>query len=51
MTLSEEGYDRRCIKALTGQQLQPVAHRCTARGAVSLERLAEDATGKGVHYS
>jgi hypothetical protein len=41
----EEGYDRRCIMALTVQQIQPVAHRYTARGAVSLERLAEDANG------
>jgi hypothetical protein len=32
MMLSEEGYDRRCIMALT--QIQPVAHRDTARGAV-----------------
>jgi hypothetical protein len=31
--------------ALTGQQMQPVAHRYTARGAVALELLAEDATG------
>jgi hypothetical protein len=32
MMLSEEGYDRRCIMALT--QIQPVAHRDTARDAV-----------------
>jgi hypothetical protein len=43
MMLSEEDYDRRGIMALTGQQMQPVAHRYTARGAVALELLAEDA--------
>jgi hypothetical protein len=31
--------------ALTVHQIQPVAHRYTARGAVSLERLEEDANG------
>ena len=45
MMLSEEGDDRRCIMALTMQQIQPVAHRYTARGAVALEWLAEDANG------
>src|SRR5215510_10138435 len=35
----EESYDRRCIMALTVQQMQPVAHRYTARGVVTLERL------------
>jgi hypothetical protein len=45
LMLSEEGYDRRGIMVFTVQQIQPVAHRYTARGAVSLERLEEDANG------
>jgi len=35
--------------ALTVQQIQPVAHRYTARGAVSLARLTEDAHGDLVY--
>jgi hypothetical protein len=43
-----EGYDRRCIMALTMQQMQPVAHWYTARDAVALERLKEDANRSGM---
>ena len=34
MMLSEEGYDRRCIMALTVQQIQPVAHLSLVLGVV-----------------